>query len=224
MNNINNINPAEFTNLFSTINEIIKKYLLNNVFTVDLMQIETINEDKTVNIKSILNNIDTQGNTLINNSTINNINVLTIKAGKSSISFTSEIGDIGLYISLKKNYSNYFSGKNNITTNNNLFNISNGVFIPLQLNNISEYLIISNGNSSISINDNEININSSTININAETNINNNCNISQNCNITGNCEATTYSTGGVLGVSGVFVDTPTNKQLTITNGLITAIS
>lgn len=60
--------------------------------------------------------------------------------------------------------------------------------------------------------------------VNGDTTQNGNNTITGNNTVSGNVDAMTYSVGGVVGVSGVFVDVPTNKTLTITNGLITAIS
>lgn len=60
--------------------------------------------------------------------------------------------------------------------------------------------------------------------VNGDTTQNGNNTITGNNTVNGNVDAMTYSVGGVVGVSGVFVDVPTNKTLTITNGLITAIS
>ena len=60
--------------------------------------------------------------------------------------------------------------------------------------------------------------------VNGDTTQNGNNTITGNNTVSGNVDAMTYSVGGVVGVSGVFVDIPTNKTLTITNGLITAIS
>lgn len=168
-NNIPNFTPTD--DIFNIFNGLIKQYLLNNLFTVELMEIAGINQDNTINIKSILTNLDTSNNPIKNDAIINNINILTIKGGQSSISFNCDIGDIGLYLSLKKDYSKYFKDKTNTITNNILFNISNGVFIPLQLNNISNSLIIKNGQGTIEINNDTINITCTNANINA-SNIN----------------------------------------------------
>lgn len=63
--------------------------------------------------------------------------------------------------------------------------------------------------------------------INGNLEVNGNTTQNGNNTITGNNEASTYSTGGEAGASGVFVDTgagASGKTLTIKNGLITAIS
>lgn len=226
MNNIPNYNPNN--TLFSNIEYIINKYLLNNVFTADLMEIASINENNTINIKSILQNVDTAGNIIENNTTINNVNILMIKGGQTSISFNCQVGDIGLYLSLKKDYSKYFSNQETTINNNILFSFSNGVFIPLQLNNITNALIIKNGNGTIEIADTTINVNATNVNITAttaitgETTINGNTTIDGNNTITGITNSMSYATTGGTGISGTFVDSPTNKYITFTNGIITA--
>ncbi len=63
--------------------------------------------------------------------------------------------------------------------------------------------------------------------INGNLEVNGNTTQNGDNTITGNNEASTYSTDGEAGASGVFVDTGTGasgKTLTIKNGLITAIS
>lgn len=220
MNNIPNYNPNG--TLFSNIEYIINKYLLNNVFTADLMEIASINTDNTINIKSILQNVDTAGNIIENNTTINNVNVLMIKGGQTSISFNCQVGDIGLYLSLKKDYSKYFSNQETTINNNILFSFSNGVFIPLQLNNITNTLIIKNGSGTIEIADTTINVNATNVNITATTAITGDATINGNSTITGITNSASYATTGGTGISGTFVDSPTNKYITFTNGIITA--
>lgn len=78
-------------------------------------------------------------------------------------------------------------------------------------------------NSAICLNYEQTRINGN-LEVNGDTTQNGNNTITGNNTVSGNVDAMTYSVGGVVGVSGVFVDIPTNKTLTITNGLITAIS
>lgn len=78
-------------------------------------------------------------------------------------------------------------------------------------------------NSAICLNYEQTKINGN-LEVNGNTTQNGNNTITGNNTVSGNVDAMTYSVGGVVGVSGVFVDVPTNKTLTITNGLITAIS
>lgn len=78
-------------------------------------------------------------------------------------------------------------------------------------------------NSAICLNYEQTRINGN-LEVNGNTTQNGNNTITGNNTVSGNVDAMTYSVGGVVGVSGVFVDVPTNKTLTITNGLITAIS
>jgi len=78
-------------------------------------------------------------------------------------------------------------------------------------------------NSAICLNYQQTKINGN-LQINGNTEQNGNNEISGNNTVKGNVEATTYSTGGQAGVSGVFVDTPSGKSITITNGIITAIN
>lgn len=78
-------------------------------------------------------------------------------------------------------------------------------------------------NSAICLNYEQTRINGN-LEVNGDTTQNGNNTITGNNTVSGNVDAMTYSVGGVVGVSGVFVDVPTNKTLTITNGLITAIS
>ena len=78
-------------------------------------------------------------------------------------------------------------------------------------------------NSAICLNYEQTRINGN-LEVNGDTTQNGNNTITGNNTVNGNVDAMTYSVGGVVGVSGVFVDIPTNKTLTITNGLITAIS
>lgn len=169
-NNIPNINPATYNDLYSMFNEIIRSYLTNNLFTTELMEVVKVNDDNTINIKSILKKKNTQDKIIENDKIIYNIKVLMIQGEKTSITFTTKAGDVGLYLSLKNNYSNYFVDSSNIeTTNNILFTLANGVFIPLTINKITNTLIIKNGNSKIELDNGIINIDNETTNIKNDT-------------------------------------------------------
>lgn len=163
--NLLSFTPSDFTSLFSILNKTLKSYLINNIFTCELMKVDSVNTDKTVNLKTILQNVDTQGNIIENTEILNNINVLMIKGGNTSISFNNVAGDIGLYLCFKKDFGKYFSNNNTKITNDNIFSFANGVFLPLQLNNITDSLIIKNGGGSIEINDTNITIKGGNITI-----------------------------------------------------------
>lgn len=63
-----------------------------------------------------------------------------------------------------------------------------------------------------------------TIQLNGNTQVSNDLNVNNNIVCNNNIDGATFSTGGQVGVSGVFVDTPSGKSITITNGIITAIN
>lgn len=218
MSNYPNFNPSSQDTSYGGFNQIIKTYLNQNLFTVDIVKIQAINQNK-VDVLPVIQQQTTDGKLIeiTNNDIIANVPVLMLQGGNCQISFNLSIGDYGFLICCKKDCSNFVNTlKNSLPNSFKEFNLNNGFFLPFQIVNVNSSILIKNTNSQIEITPTAININAASINIFGNTNING------NTTTTKNNEATTYSTGGTAGISGTFIDTPTGKSITFTNGLITA--
>lgn len=209
MNKTQGIN-TNINNLYSEINSMnsfIKHYLLNNLYTIELMKVVKINDNNTVNLETILQNVFTNGEISETKSTLYNINVMMLKGGDISLSFQVAVGDIGLYLSFKKDFSNYLNNIDNTTLNKDIFKYTNGVFLPFALNNTlqdnikiqkgeyifinlsQETLTIKNKNSLIEVKDNNIAITGETVNIIGNVIINGDLTNTGNVSLSGGGEA-----------------------------------
>ena len=218
INNKPSYNPAVEDSFLTFIQQIIRDYLKQNLFTCNIFKIVAVNEN-TVNIAPVVKTQQTNGQILeiTSNDYINNVPVLFVGNSSNKTTFKLNIGDYGIGLSFKNNCNSYINNGTEPIANNNLFNIMNTVFVPLNTQNITDNTIIDNQGT-------QIELTNETVNINKPTNITGNVSISGNNTVSGNIDGATYSVGGTAGVSGVFVDTPSGKSITITNGIITAIS
>lgn len=136
----------------------------------------------------------------------------------NKITIPIEEGEFCIVLFNDRNIDSWWeTGQSQLPRTNDKHNISDGIVI-CGLNSLAN--AIQYDNSAICLNYQQTKING---------NLEVNGNTTQNGDntITGNNEAATYSTGGEVGVSGVFVDTgagASGKTLTIKNGLITNIA
>lgn len=187
-----NNNIYQNQSVIGSLNNVIHNYLLQNLFTIELMEVSAINDNNTVELETIVYNVFTNGEKSETKNTLHNINVMMLKGGDISLSFQVAVGDIGLYLSFKKDFSNYLNNIDNTTLNKDIFKYTNGVFLPFALNNTlqdnikiqkgedifinlsQETLTIKNKNSLIEVKDNNIAITGETVNITGNVVINGN--------------------------------------------------
>lgn len=204
-----NTNVYDLLNGEKGLDNIIHNYILKNIFTCELMKVVAVNDDNTVELETIVYNVFTNGETSETKNTLHNINVLMLTGGDIKISFQVAVGDIGLYFSFKKDFSNYLKNIDNTTINKNIFQYTNGVFLPFSLNNTlkdaiqiqkgdnvlvnlsNDLLTIKNNSSLIEIKDNETTMTTQTLTING--------NIVVNGNLTG---SGTLMMGGITAGGG----------------------
>lgn len=223
-----------------TINFKIMKNLLNNTIT-DLSEaiinnvfkylncvkigkvIKFYAEDKTADIQIINKIKDEDGNikdiTLLSKClVVGNKITLPIEEGENVIVLFNDY-DLNVF---------FETGEAQLPYSDRKHDLSDGIVICglNSLINAIEY-----DNTAICLNyDTKVNGNldiSKNITIAGNSEITGNNTVTGNNEVKGNNEALTYSTGGVVGISGSFVDSgagASGKTLTFTNGLITAIN
>ena len=189
-----NIDPSVFIDDYNNLIYIIQS-TINSINTLELVQVKSVNDDKTLDVIPIVKNVTTE-NKPIDESIIYGIRYLQWQYGSNMIKAVPEIGDIGLLLVCKKDISEVEKG---LVGSFRKFNLADGIYIGgvYGLNPAPIQKIEFKGSS--------INITSGTeLNITSpQTNINGSLNVS-------------------TGASGL-VYTGT-QVLTFTNGILTNIS
>lgn len=203
-NNINNLANAIIEQVFKTLNcvkigRIIKFYAEDKTADVEIITKQK-NVDGTLQDIALLKKCLVLGNRI----------TTPILEGDDVIVLFNDY-DLNVYFETGTAQEPYSTRKHDL---------SDGIVL-MGLNSLVN--AIQYDNEAICLNYEQTKINGN-LEVNGDTTQNGNNTITGNNTVSGNVDAMTYSVGGVVGVSGVFVDVPTNKTLTITNGLITAIS
>lgn len=151
-NNIPSFNPANLNDAWGALGQIIHDYLINNIFTVSIVEVSSLNEDGTVDVRPVLQLQTTLGTVLPQQEPIFNIPVFVLKGGNCEISIPVAIGDKGLLLACKYDPANYFiTHETAQAASNQLFSLSNGVFLPLDFGYTPQGVMIRNGSSKINI-------------------------------------------------------------------------
>lgn len=143
-----NPNPSSLDDLFAGLNQIITQYLDNYVYTIipcEVVELQTNNA--FVNVKPVLQHIDTVGNVLpiTNDDIFYNIPMLTLFGNKCEISFLVEAGDKGLLLANKYDISNYKKErKASPIASPRKFSFSDAMFIPLDFQGKQDGVIVRN--------------------------------------------------------------------------------
>lgn len=204
---------SDLINDYNSLIFIIRQQLLG-LNTAEIVRVETINEDNTLDVLPLLNLADAQG-TFQNSSVIFNIPYIKIQGGKNLIDIKPEVGDIGIVIYCQRDISNILTSKiQSNPASNRSYSCSDGIYIAsiMSLNQQPE---------------NFIKVNAAGINITSKTNVTINATgATVNCDMTvnGKITATDTITGSdCLTTKGTSLDGHGHKagSLTAPNGPVT---
>lgn len=173
MSNFPNINPSSLDNPFSAIEEVIKQYLNNYLFTCSFVEVVGVSGDNNfVNVKPVIQNITTTGVPIqiTNNDTIYNVPMMSLFGGANmQISFVSSVGDKGILIACKQDISNFKqSGSVSPVASLRQFSNSDGVFLPLFFQNKQNGIVLKNGDTLLNILEDSVIVNSSKVSVVAD--------------------------------------------------------
>lgn len=119
---------SDLGNDYNALMFMIKQQLLG-INTAELVKVEAVNGDNTVDIKPLLSLPTAQG-TYIKNTTIYNIPYTRIQGGKNALDIKPEVGDIGIVVYCQRDISNVLRSKGEANPNSNRFySASDGVYV-----------------------------------------------------------------------------------------------
>lgn len=141
----NNTNSPSFNSIVFgdyaySIESFISMIMRRELFTIDMYKVKSISEDrKFVDILPVLKNATTNGKEIeiTDNDTVYNIPIMMPFGGSNGISYSLDVGDIGILLSCKFDISNFKKEKtDSVIASSRFYNKANGVFIPLDFNSI----------------------------------------------------------------------------------------
>lgn len=103
-----NANASCFVDDYNALIFIIES-VVNKINTVELVKVQKINEDNTIDVIPIIKGANTNGEA-VEQSTIYGIRYLMWQYGKNALKAIPKVGDIGLIVICKKDISNAESG------------------------------------------------------------------------------------------------------------------
>ena len=188
-----------YNSLIFVINQLIK----NTINTVELVRVELINEDGTIDVIPVVKR-ETADGTYAENGTIPNVKYIQYQAGTNAVIVKPQVGDIGLLLINKRDISNAQGG---IVATNRMFNPCDGIYLG------GVFGLNQNPVNFIEVNDSGITANSNLkINLKATVGI----------NMDSPLVETTGSLKVGTGASGIVY---TGAQaLTFVNGILTSIA
>lgn len=156
-NNIPSFNPANLDEAWGALGQIIQDYLMNHLFTVSIVEVSAVNEDNTVDVRPVIRLQTTLGAVLPQQEPIFNIPVFVIKGGQCEISIPIAVGDKGVLLACKYDPTKYFATHQVAGAGSNqLFSLSNGVFLPFDFGYTPNGLTLKNGSSQVVIKPDQI--------------------------------------------------------------------
>jgi hypothetical protein len=169
-NNTINGNKGAFVDPIAGFMTLMERYLRNYVNTVQPVEVSGVNDDGTVNVKSLLRSKTTNGQTL-EPSVIYNIPVLSLQGNNCSLMFDVSEGNQGILIAGQFDITEYKKSKTvSDKPTSRTYSYSDGFYLPMTLTGKQENKItISYGESSITLTDSGIDITAGTANITADT-------------------------------------------------------
>lgn len=156
-NNIPSFNPANLDDAWGALEQIIHDYLMNNLWTVSIVEVSAVNEDNTIDVRPVIRLQTTLGAVLPQQEPIFNVPIFVLKGGNCEISLPVAVGDKGLLLACKYDPSLYFMAHSPSTAaSNQLFSLSNGVFLPLDFGYTPSGIMIRNGSTKVNVQEKQI--------------------------------------------------------------------
>lgn len=131
--NVPNNNPSHEGDYFTAFRQIVRAYLSDNVCTADIVQVEKVSDDGTLDLLPVLERVTTTGETLKNtdNDLICGVKPFYFVGGGCEISIPISVGDFGILLSCKFDIAGFIEKHATAdVASQRQFDRSNGVFIP----------------------------------------------------------------------------------------------
>lgn len=168
-----NFNPGALSNDFAALQEIIRQYLSDYLFTCTFVKVVSVGENsRLVNVQPVIQNINTAGEIIpiTDGDTIFNIPMMTMYGDNCEISINAAVGDYGLLIACRQDISKFKQTMQpSEIGSRRMFSFSDGVFIPLSFNNRQAGVIVRNGESVLNILPESITMTTKTVTVNADS-------------------------------------------------------
>ncbi|MCH5202385.1 MAG: hypothetical protein J1F17_04175 [Oscillospiraceae bacterium] len=168
-----NFNPGAISNDFAAIQEIIKQYLNDYLFTCTFVKVVGVGENSQfVNVQPVIQNVATNGEIipLSDGDIIYNVPMLTMYGDNCEISLNAAIGDLGLIIACRQDISKFKQTKQAASIGSRrMFSFSDGVYLPLSFNARQPGVIVKNGDSVLHILPESITMTTKTVTVNSDT-------------------------------------------------------
>lgn len=131
--NVPNNNPSREGDFFSSLRQVFRAYLSDNVCTADLVKVSKVADDGTLDLIPVLERVTTTGETLnnTNDDRICGIKPFYFVGGGCEISIPVDVGDFGVLLSCKLDISGFIEMHTTAdVASMRQFDRSNGVFLP----------------------------------------------------------------------------------------------
>ncbi len=150
-------NPVSTQDVWTAFQQIIYDYMNIHLFTCTPVEVIAVNQDGSVDVRSLLMLKTTAGDVLPPQEPVFHVPVFIFRGGGCDITLPVSIGDKGLLLSCKYDPSAYFETHDlSPTSSSRLFSLSNGVFLPLDFGYSPNGITLRNGASSIVLKAREI--------------------------------------------------------------------
>ena len=117
--------PNDLLDSYNSLIFVINQFIKNTINTVELVRVELINEDGTIDVIPVVKR-ETADGTYAENGTIPNVKYIQYQAGTNAVIVKPQVGDIGLLLINKRDISNAQGG---IVATNRMFNPCDGIYL-----------------------------------------------------------------------------------------------
>lgn len=117
--------PNDLLDNYNSLIFVINQFIKNTINTVELVRVELINEDGTIDVIPVVKR-ETADGTYAENRTIPNVKYIQYQAGTNAVIVKPQVGDIGLLLINKRDISNAQGG---IVATKRMFNPCDGIYL-----------------------------------------------------------------------------------------------
>lgn len=159
--------PNDLLDNYNSLIFVINQFIKNTINTVELVRVDLINDDGTIDVIPVVKR-ETADGTYAENGIIPNVKYIQYQAGTNAIIVKPQVGDIGLLLINKRDISNALGG---VVATNRMFNPCDGIYLggvfglnqqPEQILEFNENGISITSPTKLSINAPEVEVNAST--------------------------------------------------------------
>lgn len=172
-NQIPTLNLGALDNEYSALMQILETYLSLYVMTCIPVIVDKY-EKGFVNVKPVLQKGNSEGKAIpiTDDDIIYNVPLMKIKPNGWQFNYIAKKGDYGLLIASKYDISKYKKEHKEVSIGSRrMFSLSDGFYLPLDWDNEENDvgLVLSKGNTNLTLKENEVSIKGTTVNVEATT-------------------------------------------------------